>query len=182
MALAPLPPSNTERWFLDYTAQDVAHTAIMRTADAIDAIDAAEAFDLVLTALGTGLVEVTIVALRRALVGSNITNPQPTTGLAASYGEVSPSDVNKPLQVTFTGRSSDGRKTRFGMFGYFSQNDASWRKTTAEEDEVAATVAQLEGLSIAGRFVSISGERVFWHQYMNLGYNDHFVKLARQGG
>lgn len=182
MALPALDPTNTERWFLDYTAQGVAHTVIMRVAAPQDASDVAAAFHTFLTALAEGLVEVSIVGLRKAAAGSNVTVPQSTSGLDPSYGTVSPSDVNKPLQVTFTGRSNDGRKTRVGMFGYFTQNDASWRKTVAEENEVADTVDALGTLSAGGFFVSISGARVFWHQYMNLGYNDHFVKIARQGG
>lgn len=182
MAVIPLDPWNTERWYLSYTAQDVAHTAIMRVAAAQLAEDAAIAFHTFLSALAEGLVEIAITGLAKTAVGSNIRVPQSTSGLDLTYGSISPSDANKPLQVTFTGRSLDGRKTRVGMYGYFSMNDASWRKTVAEENEVANTVDALETLSAGGFFVSISGQRVFWHQYMNLGFNDHFVREARQGG
>lgn len=182
MAVIPLDPWNTERWYLTYTAQGVEHVAIMRVAAPQAAEDAAAAFHAFLTPLAQGLVEVAITGLAKTAVGSNIRVPQSTSGLDPTYGTISPSDANKPLQVTFTGRSLDGRKTRVGMYGYFSMNDASWRKTIAEEDEVADTVEALGTLSASGFFVSISGQRVFWHQYMNLGFNDHFVRVARQGG
>jgi len=179
MPVTPLPPSNTERWFLDYTVMDVEHVFIMRAADVLPDADATEAFDTILTILAPNLITLIPVGLRHAAAGSDLTFPASMTGLAASYGAETETPINIPLQSTFTGRSPDGRKARVGFFGWAGQNDASWRYTTAEDAVVAAAVSSLNSLSGSGRFVSISGAAVTYHPYMNVGYNDHWVKEAR---
>lgn len=181
MALPPLPASNTERWFLRYTENGVQHTAICRTADEKTASEVCEAFDAVLTAFGSNSYALTITGLDRAAVGSDIAFPESTTGLAASYGTGIGTNLDRPLQATFTGRSSDGRKSRFGLFGWKGQTDPSWRYDQGENADADATRAALDTWSIAGFFVSISGGRVRYNAYMNVGYNDHYVTKARRG-
>lgn len=181
MAVTPLNPNNTERWFLDYAVLGAQHSLMMRSADHLEAIDAADAFSSFLTSIEGNLIEITIVGLRVALAGSDITNAQSTTGLSATYGTGAGSAINLPLQVTFTGRSDDGHKARVGMFGWSAQTDSSWRITTVEDGDVATGVGTLTSLGASGLFVSISGRKPVWHSYANIGYNDHWVKRARQG-
>jgi len=179
MSVAALPPSNTERWFYDYTVLGNQHSLMMRSASPISPGEAAEAIDLFLLQIDSELTTITTVGLRVALEGSNITNPASPTGLAATYGSGSGSDINAPLQVTFTGRSADGHKARVGIFGWNAQTDTSWRMTPAEVAAVGDEVTNLNSLSAAGLFCSISGEGALWHPYANIGYNDHWVKEAR---
>lgn len=179
--MAPLPASNTERWFLDYTVLGEEHTLMMRTADAVTDAEAAEALDTFLTAFSTGTSEITINGLRHAAATSNFSFPAATTGLDPTYGEGVGSLIDVPLQATFTGRSADGRDGRTGFFGWSGQTDSSWRYTVAEDTTVANTVAALTSLTNSGFFVSISGGAIIWHNYMNVGYNDHWVKEQRGG-
>jgi hypothetical protein len=179
MPVTALPASNTERWFYDYTVLGNQHTLMMRTADAITPAQAAEAIDLFLLQIDSELTTITTVGLRVAAAGSNITNPADPTGLSATYGSGAGSAINAPLQVTFTGRSADGHKSRVGIFGWNAQTDTSWRMTPAEVAAVGAEVTNLDSLSSAGLFVSISGQGALWHPYANIGYNDHWVKEAR---
>lgn len=181
MPVTALDPTNTERWFYDYTVLGNQHSLMMRTADALDFSQAAEAIDAFLTGIEGSLIEITTVGLRVALAGSNITNDVGTAGLSATYGTGAGSAINAPLQVTFTGRSADGHKARVGIFGWDGQTDASWRITAVESADVASGVSVLQGITTGGRFVSISGEPVVWHGYANIGYNDHWVKQARTG-
>lgn len=181
MALSPLPASNTERWFLDYDVMDTHHVLIMRSADVITADEAAEAFDALLDALAPDLMPVIPTGLRHASAGSDVTFPEALAGLSASYGVNTEVPINIPLQATFTGRSGDGRKARVGFFGWQAANDASWRYKTSESSTVAAVIPVLNGLSGSGRFVSISGEGVTYHPYMNVGFNDHWVHKRRVG-
>lgn len=181
MPVTPLPPSNTERWFLDYTVIDTHHVLIMRTADAVSDGAAAEALDTFLSAIAPGCSAITIDGLRHAAATSDLTFPASTTGLSATYGSGVGQLIDIPLQATFTGRSTDGRKARVGMFGWDAQTDSSWRYTTAENANVAATIAALNSLSASGFFVSISGGGVIYHPYMNIGYNDHWVDKRRAG-
>lgn len=181
MAVTALPPTNTQRWFYDYTVEGDQHSLMMRSANDITPAEAAEAIDLFLLAIDGELVEITTVGLRVAEAGSNITNPASPTGLSATYGSGSGVIINAPLQVTFVGRSADGHKARVGIFGWNGQTDDSWRMTIAENAGVAAEVTNLNSLSAAGLFVSISGEGALWKPYANIGYNDHWVKRARTG-
>ena len=181
MAVTPLPAFSTERWFYDYTVEGDQHALVMRAANPITPAEAAEAIDIFLTAISGELTTITTVGLRVALEGSNITNPASTTGLSATYGSGSGVVINAPLQVTFVGRSADGHKARVGIFGWNGQTDDSWRMTTTEVAGVAAGVTELNSLSIAGLFVSISGAGVLWKPYANIGYNDHWIKKARTG-
>lgn len=181
MPVAALPPTNTERWFYDYTVEGDQHSLMMRSADAITPAEAATAIDLFLIQIDSELVTLTTVGLRVALVGSNITNPADPTGLAGTYGSGSGVVINAPLQVTFVGRSADGHKARVGIFGWNGQTDDSWRMTSAEVAAVAAEVTNLNSLSTGGLFVSISGAGALWRPYANIGYNDHWIKKARTG-
>lgn len=179
MPVTALAPSNTERWFYDYTVGGNQHTLIMRTADALDAASAGEQIDAFLTAIEGGLATITTVGLRVARGGSNITNNEGTVGLQATYGTGAQAGIDAPLQVTFTGRSNDGHKARVGVFGWAGQSDTSWRMTVIENADISAGVTFLQAITGSGFFVSISGEPVVWHPYANIGYNDHWVKEAR---
>ena len=182
MAVPPIDPTNTERWFYDYTAHGAQHSMLMRTADERSAAEAAEAIDTFLTAIEGNLTEITTVNLRVARAGSNITNDESTVGLQGTYGSGSGSDLDVPLQVTFPGRSADGHKNRVGMFGWNGQVDVSWRITSTEDADVLAGVGALNALSASGFFVTITGERSIYKQYANIGYNDHWVKEQRKSG
>ena len=179
MALPALDPTNTERWWLDYSANDTVHSMLMRTQDEISAIDAAEAYDLFLTAIAGNLTTISIVGLRHAAVGSNITNPEPITGLAATYGSGVGSTINTPLQITFPGRSRDGRKMFVSVFGWISANDTNWRINTGEDSDVAAGVGVLNSLAAGGRFCTISGATTIFKPYANVGFNDYWVGQLR---
>lgn len=179
MPLSPLNPNNTERWFYDYTVLGNQHSLMMRVDHPMSASEAGEQIDAFLTAIEGSLIEITTIGMRVALAGSNISNSEGTVGLQANYGTGAGSAINAPLQVTFVGRSNDGRKARVGIFGWNGQSDDSWRMTVVEEADVADGVTFLQAITASGFFVSISGEPVVWHPYANIGYNDHWVKEAR---
>lgn len=179
MALSALDPSNTDRYWLDYSANDEQHSMLQRTAEGKSASEAAEAFDIFLLSIDGNLTTITIIGMRFAPAGSNITNPVDTTGLAGTYGSGVGSVINVPLQITFPGRSSDGRKNFISVFGWTSANDDSWRILTSEDEDVAGGVAALNTLSSGGSFVTISGNRAFYKPYANVGYNDYWVGQAR---
>ena len=179
MPVPALPPDNTQRYYYDYSVYAEQHTLIVRCGPSVGLSEAKTQIDLFLQAIGGGLVTITTVGLRHSEAGSNITNPVDADGIAATYGSGVGSAINAPLQVTFTGRSGDGHKARVGMFGWESQTDSSWRYTTAENADVLAAIVALQNAQGEAVFVSISGGQVLWHPYMNVGYNDHWVKHER---
>ena len=179
MALEPLPPSNTDRYWLDYSANDEQHSMLMRTSEGKTAVEAADAFDIFLLSIDGNLTTITVIGMRFAPAGSDITNPVDTGALAGTYGSGVGSVINVPLQVTFPGRSTDGRKNFVSVFGWTSANDSSWRILSGEDEDVAGGVAALNSLSSSGLFVTISGQRAFYKPYANIGYNDYWVGQAR---
>ena len=179
MPLAALPPSNTDRYYYDYEIGGDNHTMIVRTADGVSLSDVALAIDDFLTAFGAGSNAFVTVGLRYSVAGSNITNPVDMDPIQANYGSGVMPLINRPLQVTFTGRSGDGRKGRVGMFGWDAATDDSWRYSTSENSTVLACVASLTEAGAGGIFVTISGQRPLWHPYMNIAFNDHWIKEAR---
>jgi len=179
MPLPAIDPSNTVRYFYDYSVGTIEHTLLCRVTDDVGLSEATDQIDQFLTAIGGGLVTITSVGLRKAEKGSNITNPVDLGLIQATYGSGVQAAINNPLQVTFTGRSGDGHKARVSMFGWEAQTDNSWRYTTSENSDVLAAVTALQGAQAAGCFVSITGHDVLWHPYMNIAYNDHWIKAAR---
>lgn len=181
MALTPLPENNTERWWLLYTDQGVQHRMLMRADGPRDASEVAEAFDTFLNSIVDGINVLTIVGLQHAAEGSNVTNPEDTTGLAASYGTATGDPINIPLEMTFPGRSRDGRKTYVSLYGWAAQTDETWRYDATVGSIVINGVTALNGLSAGGLFVSISGQRVIRNNYANVSFNDFWVKQRRKG-
>jgi len=179
MAVPAIDPANTQRYYYDYSVYAEQHTMIVRCHESVGLSDAKIAIDDFLTSLGDDIVEITTVGLRHSEIGSNVTNPVDADGLAATYGSGAGSAINAPLQITFTGRDGSGHKCRVGLFGWASQTDSSWRTTTAESATVLAAVASLTSGGALGVFYTINAQRPIWHPYMNLGYNDHWVKVER---
>lgn len=179
MAVPALPPSNTARYFYDYSVYGEQHALIARVGPEVGLSDFVLYLDGFLTEFSAGSVQITTVGLRHSEQGSNVTNPVDTTGLSSTYGTGSGDPINKPLQSTFTGRDGAGHKCRVGMFGWEAQTDTQWRYLTTDSSIVLACIASLESAGVAGVFWTINGSRPLWHPYMNVGYNDHWVKQER---
>jgi len=179
MAVPPINPNNTQRYYYDYSVYAEQHTMIVRVDESVGLDDFKIELDLFLQAMSPGLTTITTVGLRHSEAGSNVTNPVDADGIAATYGSGSGNVINAPLQVTFTGRDGTGHKVRVGLFGWDGQTDASWRYTTAENAVVLDAVAQLTSSGAAGVFWTINDQRPLWHPYMNISYNDHWVKVER---
>lgn len=182
MALSPLPETNTARYFYDYSVEGDDHTMVVRVSDDASLSVVAGWIDTYLTALGSIIATINTVGFRFAERGSNVTNPVDDGDLAGSYGTGTQSAILRPAQLSFTGRSQDGRKNKTSLFGLAALNDQSWRVTPLDNPAVTEAVAALNEASAAGVFVSISGRRTIWHSYMNIGVNDHGVSKARTGG
>ena len=179
MSVPALPASNTARYYYDYSVYGEQHVLIVRVGPEVSPSDVSLGLDGFLTEFAAGSVLITTVGLRFSEAGSNVTNPVDATGLSSTYGAGSGDPINKPLQATFTGRDGEGHKNRIGMFGWEAQTDTQWRYTTSDSSIVLNCVAALEGLGALGIFLTINGQRPLWHPYMNVGYNDHWVKQER---
>lgn len=176
--MAPLPPSSTKRYFLDYTVGTVQHTVMVRVANNITDAEVIEDLDDFLNAVVSFLYEIVIVGLRVALDGSNVTNPVTWTG-DATYGN-GEADAAGPLRFfSFHGRSDDGRRTNLTMFGSKIADDTNFRITPAESETVGTVVALLNGAG--NNWITISDAPPVWKSYMNVGYNAYWQRHIRVG-
>lgn len=178
MALSPLPPSNTVRYKLRYSAGGIEHGLISRFDEVNDTIANSE-LQTFLSLAEPLLATISIVGLEWAPVGSDIFNPTPWTG-NATYGAGALPDINKPWTLSFVGRSRTARKSRVFLYGIKTLNDASYRIHASENEDVAAVTGFLQ--TAAHGFRTIDGTQAVWAAYANLGANDHWVGDQRVSG
>lgn len=117
--------------------------------------------------------------LRYSEPGTNISNPvqwSPINGQVAGVID----GARYPRFMTFVGRSPDGRKVRFALYGIVGFPDNDYRTLVSENAGVSAVVAYLN--NDTNPFRTISGLRPVWKQYVNQGYNAYFQRRRRAVG
>lgn len=112
----------------------------------------------------------------------------PCEAPAAVTGGVSESGVTGAagaISMNFIGRGALGSKGGFYLYGTnydVSITDvqaADFRITATEAATVASAITALSELSPS--FVAIDGSVMNWYPYVNLKYNDRWVRKLRQG-
>lgn len=175
--MAPLPPSNTPRYNVFYTVTGGEQHSMQFRAPAPVSPAALGIFvQGFFFNISTSLYQVTIDYVEWAPAGSDIFNVVTTGAEGAVYGTGSQPAIARPLMVTFTGRSSGGRRGRVMVFGWIP-TDTTWRFNAGENAQVDAGVAALSGAS--GYPLAIDGTEIVWHSYANVKNHDHYVKEAR---
>lgn len=186
MPLAPLSPSNTPRYFVDYKANGRNHTVMFRYATPVNGpppatpyiARVASVFDDLKTWLPS---DFAILGARYAVAGSDVTLPATAPAPAGPFaGALNQGEA--PAFVTFVGRSAAGRKWRLSFLGVVispaegGATATDYRMTTAENTVIATVRTNLDGWT---DIVAIDGEQVSLHPYANLGYNAHWQKALR---
>lgn len=175
--MAPLPPSSTARVFYDYSQGPVQHTLMVRVTEAAAQADIDANVEAFLNAIAPILVASTITGVRRAELGSDVTLPITSAIQGDTFGAGAGDISSSARQISFTGRSPGGRKARVSMFGLnFAPTDYRF---SGGENGAARDAWESLGTD-ADVFIGIDGlSPVLWHQYANVGLNDHYVKEAR---
>lgn len=174
-----LPQSNTERWFLTYSVAATEHTMMMRTEEGTSASAVTTAFDAFLDAIAPTIAEVAILSLEKADINSDVRNPA-VWGGAPNYGTGTLPATYTPVELTFPGRTTAGHKSRVSFFGYDGAIEEDYRFTVGENADLDAARETLD--DYPGRWLGIDGNAPIWHPYVNIGFNDHWVKKSRSGG
>lgn len=177
--MAPLPESNTDRYFLDYSVNTIQHTMVSRTDPSVTDAEMIAAFAAILTAASAHSTVITVDGLRFALEGSNVSNPVPWTE-DTEYGSVTPNRDLAPYFASFTGRSTDGRRSRLDIYGWVQSPGPDWRIQSADDTSVTDILAILND-DTDGMFLSISGGAPTWHEYANMSVSDYWVQQLRSG-
>lgn len=174
--MASLPVNSTARWFFDYANAIATHTLMIRgTTGATDALIEDDLATL-LGDIGGGFSTSTITGARKAAAGSDFAFPYASGAVGDSFGGLGATAENNAVGLTFVGRSPDGRRARFTLFGWAAPLSA-YRLTTAEDGNILAAVNHLNAFGTS--FASIGGLTAIWNGYADLKSNDHWVKEAR---
>lgn len=178
MALAPLPPDNTVRWWLNYSVAGIGHTLQMRGTEFATDANALNAYNALLDELDPVLASnATFLSVDRADQGSNVRNPVIGFVPRSGAGAFTTTGDSRAFQISFTGRSDDGRKVKYLMWGVGVTSDGDFRwepGDIAYLDDALATFPANNKV-----WATISGLIPVMHPYTNYGYNDHTVRSLR---
>jgi hypothetical protein len=174
--MAPLPANNTERFKVFYTAGGHQHTQEIRT-DGISPAALGTSLDAYYTALGTIIYTTTIDQVQYASSGSNIFNAV-TTGIEGNtYGSGTPAVAGEnAYYYDFVGRSSGGRRVRFGQFGAKGLG-GDYRFVAGESAELDAALVYLD--ATPNTWLAIDGIPPVWKTYVNAGANAYWQRALR---
>lgn len=175
--MAPLPPSSTKRYWLDYTVGGFTHSQQMRVVSGTTDAAANAAFDAVWTEMDSQLLLCTIIGMRVAAIGSNATFPVAWTG-PSSYGAGVGQAYQTAQYYDFIGRGSSAKRVRVAFFGTINvQVGNDYRVSQLESTAIAPTIAALQ--ADPNCFVDISGSLVAWHAYADCGVNAYWRNQIR---
>lgn len=179
MPVTPLPASNTKRYQLLLRTPNHTHKLTARAADGFsDSVAIAH-----LAAVAATLQEqvgnnCTFSSVLVAEKNSNIFNPvsgwTPVTGTSGAMLE-----VNEPLSICISGRSSTGRKSKAYLYGITS---VTTPVSYVQEPIAVGAISGFQGLlnSQADFWLAIDGTKPVWYNRATWTYNDHFIATARK--
>lgn len=181
--MAPLAPNNTSRLFIDYQANALNHTLMLRYSDTElpPQSDFLESLDDFLTSCNFCMpTDWTFNSWRYSLAGSNVTVP--LSGAPTAFaGQGTVELAERPSFLSFIGRSSLGRRFRAFLLGTaFSPAQeegvaVDYRVYASENADVAAAIAALDLVNSP----AIDDAQVTLKNYVNLGYHAYWQKRVR---
>lgn len=188
--MSDFAPNWTPRYRVRYSTRGGTHTMqfrIARAADPGDFSGMAGKVGSFLEALESLLfTDWTVLSATGALQDSDIFLPAPVpTGFTPAASTTGESLATKAWETGFIGRSSNGGRGAFFIYG-LRQNPITvtppqdFRIFTSENSVFEDAVTALDELSPA--FAANDGFAVNWYQYVNVKYNDYWVRRLRQGG
>lgn len=176
--MAALSPSNTARYWLDYSDGANEHSMMFRAVSPASQATVKSQIDTFLTQLDTVLYLITILGMRFSLVGSNVTNPTTWTG-AATYGTGTMPISNAPRELRFIGRSPDGRRNSVSVYGFDGATPDTYRITSASNPVIEAAILALSNAAAVGVGATISGQTPIYKAYASFNFNSYWEKEAR---
>jgi hypothetical protein len=178
MPVLPLPPENTRRYFLHYSAGALGHTFQIRSTEDISDADAVTNItNAFLNLTPTMYADVVFDSLERADKGSNVRNP--VAGWATLVGgsiDNVPA-IEKAYTVSFRGRTQGGHKIKNLLFGFPLTREADWQANPGEATGLATFIGILN--SSARLFIGIDGLKPVWKSDVLQDYNDYWEHQLR---
>lgn len=176
--MAPLPENATARLFVDYTDGLNNHTLMFRYPVGVGATEVMEVVDDYLSSLSPILHLLTITAARISSAGSEFSFPTAWTGLG-TYGSGTIVGWKAPAELSFVGRSADGRRARWFLFGYKDTIPNDFRLSTGDNTAVLAAYNDLVDAALAGTICTIGGIPPVIYPYANVNFNSYYETKQR---
>lgn len=175
--MAPLPPSNTQRWKYTYENAVNEHSVTFRTNAGATLGDVDAVAHQLFSVIGAGCSAFTVTGLEFADAGSDIFDPiTGSSEVGDSFGSGTAIKQYDATAITFVGRAAGGRRARISLFGWKSDL-SEFRLTAGESADVTSFVGTLNGVD--SPIVAINAVGPVWHAYADIKANDHWVDKAR---
>jgi len=178
--MAPLPPDNTARYFLDY-AFDTGQTRSLQVRYASPALvtDVGDWLEVMLGIAEPILADSwAITGARFAVSGSNVTLPTTAPTSPTGTGGAQ-SAYQQPTFYAFQGRDTvTGRKCRLSLYGVTNGVVGDYRYNRGENTNIDNLLDFIQ-TPVTGIALSIAGNPVQWYDYMNVGFNSYHERKAR---
>lgn len=176
--MAALPVTNTARLFIEYTSAGHEHVAQIRLPLGSTQANAEAAYAAMAAVMAPFLHTTDrVVGARWAAAGSNLSFPITAASVVGTLGGTLDTD-QKPEFISWTGRGGGGRRCRFTIFSVRPNPETvGWRNDNLSSQEAAVRSA-LQANPVNA--VDISGQTVFWNNYVNYGYNAYFQRKMRR--
>jgi hypothetical protein len=153
------------------------HTAQIRFKEPNTVDDVITAFNDLITAAGSLFYASSFIDAQVAVSGSNVFNPV-AGGWPVSWGGSAHDRSATAQYVDWVGRSFDGRRVRFSLFGaIFTVTGENYRTLTTESTAVDDSVNVLNAAE--GVFLSINGFQPIWKSYVDIGVNAYWRNQIR---
>jgi len=179
--ITALPPSNSHRVWLDYNDGIHDHSMMLRYDGSVsDASAVVPVFADFLVAIEPQIYLLSIIGVRKANAGSDVTNPITWTG-DGSYGTGTMPTVDAPKELSFTGKSPDGHRWRASIFGCKTTIPGTWKFIQGASADLDAARAVLGQAFTDGIICTISKGEAILNLTMPIGQNDHFIVKNRGG-
>lgn len=176
--MAPLPPDTTGRIYVDYVVGGEGHTITARYPSTGDAVTALSTMAEVFAFLDGALYETTIEGARFSVAGSNVTNPITWPG-DPSYGTGSPPAGQQMKFISWVGKSPDGRRTRWEVFGISASIPSTWRLAQGINTSIDNARGHVADAGAEESWCGISGLPYLVNPYTNFKYADHEIAKVR---
>lgn len=175
--MASLPPNSTARVKIFYEVCGHTHSAQIRYAAPNTVADVITEFNSLVTAIGAAFYDSSFIGAQDAGLLSDVFNDVAgdwPVGWGSGAGQ--PSDTAN--YCDFVGRSTDGKRVRFALFGLITPtSNGNYRTLTTESTAVDAAVQVLNDAE--GTFLSINGFQPIWKSYVDIGINAYWRNKIR---
>jgi hypothetical protein len=134
--------------------------------------------DVLYDALATAgiIYQITIDEVQFAANGSNVFNTVVSGIEGNTYGSGTPTTAQVPQYFDFVGRSTDGRRVRFSVFGA-NYLGGDYRVVAGENPGIDVVVTLLN--ASVNAWFTIGGLKAIWKSYANVGVNAYWQRAVR---